>query len=120
FGIYMLRNVLAHTKSIGGLAAMEKHNREKAAEDYAVVDQFPAFYKGNVAKQDRSWMNLTFRLPSEELEGKFDKEATKAGLIGLKGHRSAGGIRVSLYNAMTREGVKALVQFMKDFQAKNA
>ncbi|HTL52725.1 MAG TPA: 3-phosphoserine/phosphohydroxythreonine transaminase [Planctomycetota bacterium] len=120
FGIYMLRNVLAHTKSIGGLAAMEKHNREKAAEVYAVVDQFPAFYKGNVAKQDRSWMNLTFRLPSEELEGKFDKEATKAGLIGLKGHRSAGGIRVSLYTAMTREGVKALVQFMKDFQAKNA
>ncbi|MGH8191508.1 MAG: 3-phosphoserine/phosphohydroxythreonine transaminase [Rhodanobacteraceae bacterium] len=120
FGIYMLRNVLAYTKQQGGLAAMEKHNREKAAEIYAVIDRFPAFYKGYAQKADRSTMNLTFRLPTEELEKKFEKEATAAGLIGLKGHRSAGGIRASLYNAMTREGVKALAQFMVDFQTKNA
>jgi phosphoserine aminotransferase len=78
------------------------------------------FYRGTAAIEDRSIMNITFRLPTEVLEAAFIKEGTEADFIGLKGHRSVGGVRASIYNAFPLEGVKALVEFMKDFEIKNA
>lgn len=118
FPVYVVGEVFKWLKSQGGLAEMEKRNREKAAVLYNALDA-SQFYKPNVEKSARSVMNVCFRLPSEELEGKFVKEAEAAGLNGLKGHRSAGGIRASIYNAFPREGVEALVQFMGEFERKN-
>jgi phosphoserine aminotransferase len=120
FGIYILRNVLEYNKSIGGLAQIEKNNREKGDLLYGCIDENAGFYKSTVTeKKDRSYMNVTFKLPSEELDDRFVKEAKKAGMVGLKGYRTVGGIRVSTYNAVTVENVTTLVEFMKDFVKAN-
>jgi phosphoserine aminotransferase len=118
FAIYVMRLVLAWLVEQGGLAAIERRNVAKADKLYAEIDR-TGFYRGHAEKDSRSRMNVTFRLPSEELEKKFAKEATAAGLDGLKGHRSVGGMRASIYNAFPEAGVDALVQFMQEFQRKN-
>jgi len=115
FGIYLIRNVLAHVKDTGGLAAMEAHNRKKADLLYGAIDELADFYKAPVAKDSRSTMNVVFRLPTEDQEKAFVAEATKKGMVGLAGHRSVGGIRASTYNAVPYEAVEALVGFMRDF-----
>jgi phosphoserine aminotransferase len=107
-------------KKQGGLEAVEKVNRVKKDTIYNLMDTYPDYFKGTVQKDSRSWMNLTLRLPSEELETKFLSEAKAAGFIGLKGHRSVGGVRVSLYNAMTLEGTQQLAGFMEEFRKKNS
>ena len=119
FGIYLIRNVLSWMKGIGGLAQIEKWNREKSSTLYAALDKMDGFYKAPVEKASRSHMNVVFRLPTEALEEKFAADAKKAGMIGLKGHRSAGGIRASIYNAVTVDNVKALVSFMESFAKSN-
>lgn len=119
FAIYMVGLVFKWVKKQGGLAAIEKTNRTKAGLVYQAIDESGGFYRGHAKPEARSLMNIPFRLPSEELEDAFAKEAKKNDLIGLKGHRSVGGMRASLYNAMTVEGAQALVQFMKEFQKKN-
>jgi len=118
FGIYILRLVLKWLVVVGGLEAMAKVNERKAATLYAEIDR-TGFYRGHAAKDSRSLMNLTFRLPTEDLEKQFVKEATAAGFDGLKGHRSVGGLRASIYNAFPEEGIDALVGFMKNFEKKN-
>jgi phosphoserine aminotransferase len=118
FGIYIMRLVLQWLIKAGGLKAVEKVNERKAGKLYAEIDR-TGFYRGHAAHDSRSRMNVTFRLPSEELEKKFAKESTAAGLDGLKGHRSVGGIRASIYNAFPEAGVDALVQFMQEFERKN-
>lgn len=116
FAIYMLGLVARWLQEdIGGLASMERINREKAAQLYAVVDAYPHLYQGHAASEFRSMMNVTFRLPSEEIEGRFLKGAAEHALVHLQGHRSVGGIRASIYNAMPKAGVDALAQFMRDF-----
>lgn len=118
FVIYTISLVLKWLEEkVGGLKAMEKINREKADLIYACIDG-SGFYKGTARKDSRSLMNVTFRLPNEDLEKQFIAEAQKAGLGGLKGHRSVGGCRASIYNAVGLDGVKALVDFMKDFERK--
>jgi len=119
FSIYMTSLVLKWIKKNGGLAAMQKRNEEKAALLYEAVDRSEGFYKGHAQKESRSLMNVTFRLSSEELEKKFIQEAAAKGLVGVKGHRSVGGIRASIYNAMSKEGCAALAQFMDDFRKAN-
>lgn len=119
FGMYLVRNVMRWIKFTGGLEAVEKRNRKKAELVYGAIDARPDFYRAPVEKTSRSVMNVVFRLPSEELEAKFVSEATKAGLVGLKGHRSAGGIRVSMYNALEIEGVQTLVSFMDSFARRS-
>ena len=118
FAIYVMRLVLRWLLKQGGLAAVAKVNQRKAEKIYASIDRTD-FYTGHAAADSRSNMNITFRLPNEDLEKRFAKEATAAGLDGLKGHRSVGGIRASIYNAFPEAGVDALVQFMRDFEAKN-
>jgi len=118
FPIYVMRLVMAWLLKNGGLDAVEKSNARKADKLYAEIDR-TGFYKGHAAKDSRSRMNVTFRLGSEELEKKFAKDATAAGLDGLKGHRSVGGMRASIYNAFPEAGVDALVQFMQEFEKKN-
>ena len=118
FAIYVMRLVLAWLIRQGGLEAIERKNAAKADKLYAEIDR-TGFYRGHAQKDSRSRMNVTFRLPSEDLEKQFAKEATAAGLDGLKGHRSVGGMRASLYNAFPEAGVDALVQFMQEFQRKN-
>jgi len=119
FTIYTINLVLKWLEeTIGGLGAMEKINQEKGALLYGYMDQ-SGYYKGTAKKDSRSLMNVTFRLPSEELEAKFVAEALKADLAGLKGHRSVGGCRASIYNATGKDAVQALVDFMKDFAKKN-
>lgn len=116
FSIYILRNVLAWYKEQGGLSVIEKWNREKAQLLYSVIDKYPDFYKGYVTeKAHRSFMNVTFHLPTPELDAKFVNEAKKEGMIGLKGYRDLGGIRVSMYNAVTVDNIKTLVSFMEEF-----
>ena len=119
FAIYMVGLVLKWAKKSGGLAAIEKTNRIKADLVYKAIDGSGGFYRGHAKPEARSLMNIPFRLPSEELEDTFAKEAKSNNLIGLKGHRSVGGMRASIYNAMTVDGVKELVKFMKEFQKKN-
>jgi phosphoserine aminotransferase len=119
FAIYVVGLVFRWAKKLGGLAEIQKINRQKADAVYAAIDESGGFYRGHAAPEARSVMNIPFRLPSEELEETFVKEAKKNDLIGLKGHRSVGGIRASIYNAMTAEGTEALVQFMQEFQRKN-
>jgi phosphoserine aminotransferase len=119
FGIYLLRNVLAYTKEIGGLDEVERRNRKKGDLLYAAIDENADFFRAPVAKDSRSYMNVVFRLPSEELEKKFVSEAAKAGMVGLAGHRSTGGIRASLYNAVPYESVAVLVDFMKAFAKRS-
>jgi phosphoserine aminotransferase len=118
WGIYIMDLVCKWLKDQGGLAGMEKQNDEKARLLYDAIDATD-FYRGHADVDCRSPMNVTFRLPSEELEKKFAAEATAQGLDGLKGHRSVGGIRASIYNAFPRAGVEALVSFMKDFERRN-
>jgi phosphoserine aminotransferase len=119
FTIYVINLVLKWLEEkVGGLAAMEKLNQEKGDLLYGYMDQ-SGYYKGTAEKDSRSLMNVTFRLPSEELEAKFVAEALKNELAGLKGHRSVGGCRASIYNATSKAGVQALVDFMKDFARKN-
>jgi phosphoserine aminotransferase len=118
FTIYVMRLVLAWLLKQGGLAAIEQKNARKSDKVYAEIDR-TGFYKGHAQKDSRSRMNITFRLPSEDLEKQFAKEATAAGLDGLKGHRSVGGLRASMYNAFPEEGADALVQFMREFEKKN-
>jgi phosphoserine aminotransferase len=117
FGVYVLGLTMKWLRSSGGLEAMAKVNERKAAKLYAEIDR-TGFYRGTAQKDSRSLMNVTFRLPSEELEKLFVKESTAAGLDGLKGHRSVGGMRASIYNAFPEEGVEALVQFMREFEKK--
>jgi phosphoserine aminotransferase len=118
WGIYIIDLVCKWLQGKGGLAGMEHENEEKARLLYDAIDA-TQFYRGHADRDSRSLMNVTFRLPSEELEKRFASEATAAGLDGLKGHRSVGGIRASIYNAFPREGVEALVAFMKEFERKN-
>jgi phosphoserine aminotransferase len=118
FGIYLMGLVMKWALSQGGLDAIGKHNERKAAKLYAEIDR-SGFYRGTAEKSSRSRMNITFRLPSEDLEAKFVKETTAAGLDGLKGHRSVGGMRASIYNAFPEDGVDALVSFMQEFEKKN-
>ena len=118
WGIYILNLVCDWVKGEGGLEAIHRRNEEKARRIYEVIDSTD-FYRGHAAPEARSNMNVTFRLPSEDLEKKFATEATAAGLDGLKGHRSVGGIRASIYNAFPLEGVEALTQFMREFERTN-
>jgi phosphoserine aminotransferase len=118
FGIYIIMLVTKWLKERGGLEGMHRENVAKAKILYDAIDATD-FYRGHADPDSRSLMNVTFRLPSEELEKRFAKEATAEGLDGLKGHRSVGGIRASIYNAFPREGVEALVSFMKEFEKKN-
>ena len=118
WGIYILNLVCKWLKGKGGLEGMLRENEAKAALLYDAIDSTD-FYRGHAAKEARSLMNVTFRLPTEDLEKQFVQEATAAKLDGLKGHRSVGGLRASVYNAFPREGVEALVEFMKEFERKN-
>ncbi len=118
FGIYIVNLVCKWLQEKGGLAAMQQENEAKAKLLYDAIDT-SEFYRGHADFDSRSLMNVTFRLPSEELEKQFIKEATAAGLDGLKGHRSVGGLRASIYNAFPQAGVEALVSFMKEFERKN-
>jgi phosphoserine aminotransferase len=118
FGIYIINLVCKWLQEKGGLAAMQSENEAKAKLLYDAIDASD-FYRGHADADSRSLMNVTFRLPQEELEKQFVKEATALGLDGLKGHRSVGGLRASIYNAFPHEGVEALVSFMKEFEKKN-
>ena len=118
FGIYLMGLVMKWGLSQGGLDAIGANNARKAAKLYAEIDR-SGFYRGTADKASRSRMNLTFRLPSEDLEKVFVKESTAAGLDGLKGHRSVGGMRASIYNAFPEAGVDALIAFMQEFEKKN-
>ena len=117
FGIYILGLTMKWLKSQGGLAGIKQVNERKAGTLYAEIDR-TGFYRGMAKKDSRSLMNVTFRLPNEELEKTFEKEATAAGLDGLKGHRAVGGMRASLYNAFPEAGVTTLVEFMREFERK--
>ncbi len=115
FGIYLMGLVMKWALAQGGLAAIGATNDRKAAALYAEIDR-TGYYRGTADKGSRSRMNITFRLPSEDLENAFVKAATAAGLDGLKGHRSVGGMRASIYNAFPEAGVTALVEFMREFE----
>lgn len=118
FAVYVMGLCAKWIIKNGGLAAMQKHNETKAKYIYDVLDA-SKFYQGHAEKNARSLMNITFRLPSDELTDKFVKEAAAAGMDGLKGHRNVGGIRASTYNAFPAAGCKALADFMKEFERKN-
>jgi phosphoserine aminotransferase len=115
FGVYALGLVVRWLIALGGLPAIASINERKAATLYAEIDR-TGFYRGTAQKASRSLMNVTFRLPSEKLEDLFVRESTAAGLDGLKGHRSVGGMRASIYNAFPQEGIDALVSFMREFE----
>ncbi|MFR6330731.1 MAG: 3-phosphoserine/phosphohydroxythreonine transaminase, partial [Eisenbergiella sp.] len=119
YGIYICGKVFKWLKKMGGLTAIKELNEKKAAILYDFLDESKLF-KGTVRKEDRSLMNVPFITGSEELDTKFVKEAKAAGLESLKGHRSVGGMRASIYNAMPVAGVEKLVEFMKKFEAENA
>jgi phosphoserine aminotransferase len=116
FGIYLLRNVLLEVKQAGGLAAMEQHNRAKAKLLYDAIDARKDLYVCPVERESRSMMNVVFNLTTPELEAEFLAQAQKANMVGLKGHRSVGGIRASIYNAAPMEWLEALVRFMAEFK----
>ncbi|GFR38605.1 phosphoserine aminotransferase [Insulibacter thermoxylanivorax] len=119
YSIYMMNLVLQWIKENGGLAAMEKRNEEKAKLIYDVIDGSGGFYRGVAKPEYRSPMNITFRMANEELEKRFVEESQAAGFVGLKGHRSVGGLRASTYNAVPYESCQALQQFMLDFQKRH-
>jgi phosphoserine aminotransferase len=119
YGIYICGKVFKWLKKMGGLEEMQKRNIEKAQILYDFLDESKLF-KGTVRKEDRSLMNVPFVTGDEELDAKFVKEATAAGFVNLKGHRTVGGMRASIYNAMPKEGVVKLVEFMKKFEEENA
>ena len=116
FTIYVVGLVLQWLKGLGGLAAVAEHNAAKAGAIYRAIDESGGFYRGHADPASRSLMNITFRMPSEELEKQFARQAEAEGLSGLKGHRSVGGIRASVYNAFPAEGCEALAGFMREFQ----
>ena len=118
YGIYICGKVFKHLKKLGGLEVMKKRNEEKAKILYDYLDSSELF-KGTVVKEDRSLMNVPFVTGNKELDAKFVKEAKEAGIENIKGHRSVGGMRASIYNAMPIEGVRYLVEFMKKFEAEN-
>ncbi len=120
FNIYMVGKVVRWIKESGGLEEMARRNKKKAALLYDVIDQSGGFYRGHAQKDSRSFMNVTFRLLSEDLEKKFVAEAKEHNIGGIKGHRSVGGMRASIYNAMPIEGAQTLADFMEKFQKKNA
>ena len=119
YGIYICGKVFKWLKKMGGLEEMQKRNIEKAQILYDFLDQSKMF-KGTVRKEDRSLMNVPFVTGDKDLDAKFVKEATEAGFVNLKGHRTVGGMRASIYNAMPKEGVEKLVAFMKKFEEENA
>jgi len=119
WAIYMCKLCLEHLKGLGGISAIEKINRNKAKILYDVIDNSGGFYKGYTKPDSRSLMNVTFNLPTPELEAKCVAEGLAKDLVGLKGHRSIGGMRASIYNAMPIEGVQILADFMKEFQENN-
>ncbi|MCS7054180.1 MAG: aminotransferase class V-fold PLP-dependent enzyme, partial [Ignavibacterium sp.] len=119
FGIYIIKLVTKWLLNLGGLEKMYEINKKKAQLLYDCIDQSGGFYIGHAEKDSRSLMNVTFNLATPELEKKLIDEATKAGFDGLKGHRSVGGLRASIYNAFPIKGVEALVEFMKEFQRRN-
>ncbi len=119
FGIYMVGLVLKWIENQGGLLGVEKKNAEKSGLIYNAIDGSGGFYRGVSDLTNRSMMNITFRLQNEELEKQFVKESEQAGFVGLKGHRSVGGLRASAYNAVPYEACEALAQFMKQFQEKH-
>ena len=119
FSIYAFSLVLQWIENQGGLVAIENHNRGKAALVYEAIDGSAGFYRGHACRDSRSLMNITFNLADAELERRFCAEAEAAGFSGLKGHRSVGGVRASVYNAMPREGCEALAAFMGDFAAQH-
>ena len=118
FGIYLMGLVMKWALAEGGLTAINATNDRKASALYAEIDR-TGFYRGTAERASRSRMNVTFRLPSEALEDRFIKESTEAGFDGLKGHRSVGGMRASIYNAFPEAGVTALVEFMREFERTN-
>jgi phosphoserine aminotransferase len=120
FGIYIISLVTKWLKKNGGLDGMYKTNKEKSELLYKCIDESKGYFKGHAEKESRSLMNVTFNLATEELEKKLIAEATAAGFDGVKGHRSVGGLRASIYNAFPKKGVEDLVSFMKDFQSKNS
>lgn len=119
YNIYICKLVLEWIKDLGGLEAIKLRNEKKAKSLYDFLDSSRMF-KGTVAVEDRSMMNITFNTGNDELNGKFIKEAEKNGLVNLKGHRSVGGMRASVYNAMSYEGVKKLIEFMAEFEKNNS
>ena len=118
FSIYVAGEVFKYLKRIGGIKEMERRNKEKAAMLYDYIDA-SSLYKCPVAEEDRSLMNVVFVTGDAELDKKFVAQAKEKGLVNLAGHRSIGGMRASIYNAMPKEGVEALIQFMKEFEEKN-
>ena len=118
YGIYICGKVFKWLKKQGGLEAMQAYNEKKAKILYDFLDS-SALFKGTVRKEDRSLMNVPFVTGSKELDARFVKEAETAGFVNLKGHRSVGGMRASIYNAMPIEGVEKLVAFMREFEEKN-
>ena len=118
YNIYICGKVFKWIKKMGGLSAMKEHNEKKAAVLYDFLDRSKLF-KGTVRKEDRSLMNVPFVTGDKELDAEFIKAAEAAGFVNLKGHRTVGGMRASIYNAMPIEGVEKLVAFMKDFEAKH-
>lgn len=120
WAIYMCKLSLEHLKNLGGVSAIEKINRKKAKMLYDAFDKSDGFYKGHARPDSRSLMNVTFNLPTPELEAKCIAEGLQKGLVGLKGHRSIGGMRASIYNAMPIEGVQALVDFLTQFKENNS
>lgn len=118
FAIYMLALVTDHFKAMGGIGEIEKINDAKAAKLYSVLDSSD-YYRSPVARDSRSNMNVVWRMPTEELEAKFIKEAAAQGMTGLKGHRLVGGLRASIYNAMPMSGIDKLIAFMRDFEKNN-
>jgi len=116
FSIYMCKLVLEWIKSIGGLNEIEERNKKKSSIVYDAVDKSNGFYKGHAETNSRSHMNVTFRLPSEELEAECVSQAKEKNFVGIKGHKSVGGMRISLYNAVEIEAAKAVSEFLKEFQ----
>lgn len=116
FGIYFINKVMHWLQDQGGLDVVYRRNQQKAAIVYGAVDESDGFYRGHAAADSRSLMNVTFNLPTAELEAAFVAQAVERGLVGLKGHRSLGGCRASLYNAVTEEGCQALADFMHEFK----
>jgi phosphoserine aminotransferase len=120
FAIYVVGLVLRWLQNLGGLPEIARHNEVKAQTIYAAIDRSAGFYRGHARPDCRSRMNVTFRLPTEELEASFAREATAHGMIGLKGHRSVGGLRASLYNALPLESAQNLAMFMDNFRLRHA
>src|SRR5688572_32403734 len=118
-GIYLISLVCEWLRQQGGLSAMQERNEAKASVLYNAIDSSDGFYTGHAERSARSMMNVTFRLPSAELDDRFCTEASLAGMDGLQGHRTLGGIRASIYNAFPKDGVEALVGFMQEFSRRN-